>query len=80
MLPDYDFDMANYDGEIRHAPLSEFFSEGDINWKKLKGHFGINIQWRNTKWLIRTEKQDKYSYKVDTHSLYCKGYCFCIQA
>ena len=75
MLPDYEFDMVNYDGEIRHAPLSEFFSEGDINWKKIKGHFGIN-----TKLLIRMETKDKYSYKVDTHSLYCKGYCFCIQA
>ena len=26
LLPDYEIDMVNYDGEIWHAPLSEFFS------------------------------------------------------
>ena len=45
MLPYWDdIDMANFDGEIWHAPLNDFFSEGKISWKSLKCHFGINIE------------------------------------
>ena len=44
MLPYWESDTVNYDGnmDIWHAPLNEFFSEGQIIWKKLRSHFGIN--------------------------------------
>ena len=45
MLPYWDdIDMANFDGEIWHAPLNDFFSEGKISWKSLKCHFGVDIE------------------------------------
>ena len=48
LLPGYDSDIINYDGEIWHAPLDDFFSDGEVKWRILKCKFGINIQRRNT--------------------------------
>ena len=46
MLPYWDTDMVNYDGNIDmwHAPLKEKISEGKISWEKLRSHFGIKIE------------------------------------
>ena len=43
MLPYYDNDMVNCDRKIWHAHITAFFAGGEINWKALRSHFGINV-------------------------------------
>ena len=33
----------HYDGEFWHAPLNDFFSDGEVNWEGLDGKFDFNI-------------------------------------
>ena len=44
LLPDYDSEMVNSDGEIWHAAVVDFISDGKINWEELRANFGINIR------------------------------------
>ena len=46
MLPYWDSDMVNYDGnsDIWHASIKEFLTEDKISWNKLQRHFGIKIE------------------------------------
>ena len=37
------YHMVKYDGEVWHAPISEYFFEGKISWEKLQKNFSFNI-------------------------------------